>query len=285
MTARLPRTGALANFKPWTGLDDQKLTEAYTRAGVRAAASALPKRSKCAILHRAQRLGLQRRRRWTPEDDQHLTALWGTMSLGWVARELKRTAITTYWRAQKIGLPLGCPQGHEYLQHAAKRTGYYSGQLRDILKAHGVKIWLSMARPNAGKRRFHTVDPLDVDDAIAKWHETEIVSCAAEARGIVRETLRDWLLAARARGVAVPDPPKLKKGRWRVPSSVIDSVVAWQRDRESLSAAAVRVGVGRSQLRRWLSEADVPIGRARPWLLEKAAVDRAVIARLRKAAA
>jgi hypothetical protein len=285
LTHRLPKTGALAKFKAWTALDDQKLTEAYSRAGAYAAMRALPKRSKTAILHRAQRLGLQRRRRWTPDDDQHLTSLWGTASVGWIARHLKRTAVTTYWRAQKIGLPLGCPQGHEYLHHAAQRTGYTSGQLRDVLKAAGVRLCLSMARPNAGRHRFHTVDPLDVDDAVAKWLDCEVVTCAAEARGIGPESLRQWLVAAKARGVAIPDPPTMKKGRWRVPSQTIDSVVAWHGARESLSSAAQRVGVKLWRLREWLIESGVPTGRVRPWLLERVAVDRVVAERSAKEAA
>lgn len=280
-----PSSGALANFKPWTLAEDAKLKEAYSCNGIDGALSMLPKRSQSSIFHRAQRLGLKRRRRWTPVDDRHLSSLWGTQSLGWIARHLNRTAVTTYWRAQKIGLPLGCPQGHEYLHHAAKRTGYDTKTLREILKAKGVRLWLSMARPNAGKYRFHTVDPIDVDDAVKAWLEIEVVHSAAEARGLVGETLRDWLIAARARGVVMPEPPNTKKGWWRVPSSVIDGVVAWRRARESLSAAAERTGVGRSQLRRWLVEGAVPAGRARPWLLEKACVDRVVAERCGKEAA
>lgn len=282
---RLPATGALSGFKPWTPTDDAKLAEAYSKYGTLGAVRALPKRTRAAILHRAQRIGVKRRRRWMAEDDQHLTSLWGTASLGWIARHLKRTAITTYWRAQKLGLPLGCPQGYEYLRHAATRTGFGTKTLREVLKAKGVRIWLSMARPNAGKHRFHVVEPMDVDDAVAVWSDAEVVNCAAKARGLAGETLRDWLVSARTRGVEMPEPPKIKKGRWRVPSSVIDEVVAWQQARESLAAASDRTGVGRALLRRWVVEAGVPTGRARPWLLEKAAVDRVVAERLGKAAA
>lgn len=278
-------TGALSNFTPWTSREDATLRTTYAAGGIKAAERALPSRSKAALFHRAQRLGLKRRLRWTPDDDARLTKLWGTMTLRKIAKTISRTEITTYWRAQKIGLQLGCQQGHEYLLHAAKRTGYCSKQLREILKAGGVKLHRSMARPNDGATRFHTIDPIDVDDAVAKWLASEVVTAAARARGIVGETLHHWLLAARVRGVAVPDQPAQAKCRWRVPTAVIDEVVAWQNARESLAAAALRVGVGRSRLTAWVNAAGLPKGPSRPWLLEKAAIDRLVAERRGKAAA
>lgn len=285
MTQNHPTTGALSKFAPWTSREDATLRSTYLKGGTQAASKALPARSQSALLHRAQRLGLQRRRRWTPEDDRHLTSLWGTASVAWIARHLNRTAVTTYWRAQKLELPLGCPQGYEYLTAAAKRTGYTVGQLRKVLKTGGVRVWLSMARPTKARRHFHTVDPLDVDEAVASWLASEVVEAAGTSRGMVGETLRAWLLDAAKRGTAMPAPPK-GKAHWRVPTATIDAVVAWHDARESLTAAAARVGVKRWKLGAWLAESGVQTERAQPsWLLLKSEVDRVVGERRGKAAA
>lgn len=126
--------GALKDRKSWSADEDRVLRHAYADGGIEAAQAALPERSACAIYRRAERLGISRRRRWTEADDQRLRKFWdGELSLREIAKRLQRTEATTYWRAQKLGLPLGCPDGWEYLTHAAQRTGYATKQLRPIL--------------------------------------------------------------------------------------------------------------------------------------------------------
>ena len=185
----------------WTVAEDAILRTVYPRDGIDGAKLALPARTESALFHRARRLGLQRRRRWTPSDDTHLRDLWSQgLRLSAIAKHLGRTKATTYWRAQKIGLPLGCPEDFEYLSAAAKRTGYCTSQLWRILGWAGVTVHAAVARPVKSRsgRRMHVVDPLDVDDAIASWLKTETANSAAKRLGISGDRLR-----ARLRQVGV----------------------------------------------------------------------------------
>lgn len=204
--------GATAAFAAWTPVEDATLRAAYVRGGYKAALLALPSRSKASVLHRANRLGVQVRRRWTKADDAALGALWELgLPLATIARELKRSPCTTYWRAQKLGLSLGCPPGFEYLSAAAERTGYCTTQLRPILAWAGVKLRTSLGRPTGAHRRFHIVDPVEVDDALERWHATEPVQAAARRVGVSGDVLRRRLAMA-----GVQDRRTKKKQHWRV---------------------------------------------------------------------
>lgn len=217
--------GATAGFKPWTVREDNALRAAYLAGGYKAAVRALPGRTAGSIFHRAQRKGLLVRRRWTRADDERLRTLWDLgVAIAWVARELGRTQATTYWRAQKLGLPLGCPDGFEYLSVAADRTGYDASQLRRVLRWAGVPIRVSLGRPTQAGRRFHIVDPLDVDDAIAAWHETETLHSAAQRFGVADETMRRWLAA-----IGVDDNGREFRTHWRIKSVDVDRAVAARR--------------------------------------------------------
>ncbi len=189
--------GALAGCVPWTSREDAIFSAAYSQGGISAAAAALPNRSENAIKHRAGRLGLQRRRRWTAADDQTLRDGW---ELGWrvsiIAKHLGRTKAATYKRAQDIGLPLGVPDGWEHLSAAAERTGYATQQLRRILRWAGVHMRNALSRPcrsRSGRRQW-IVEPEVVDEAVARWHATEPVTTAARRVGVGDELLRGRLL-------------------------------------------------------------------------------------------
>lgn len=204
--------GATAGFKAWTPADEAKLREAYARGGYKAACAVLPGRTAASVMHRANRLGVLVRRRWTKADDETLRTLWEIgLGIKEIAADLKRTACTTYVRAQKLGLPLGCPDGFEYLSAAAERAGYCTTQLRRILRWAKVTIRRSLGGPTEAARRFHIVDPLEVDDALARWHATEPVQAAARRLGLCGETL-----ARRLRKVGVKDTRTKKKQHWRV---------------------------------------------------------------------
>lgn len=270
---------------PWSAEADALLRFTYgklspTEIGLQVA------RSASAVMHRAQRLGLQTHRRWTRDDDQELRALWGEVALRTIASRLKRTPAAVFARAQvALRLPLGCPQGHEYLTHAAKRTGYTAGQLRRILAWAGVKLRPSMSRPTEARRHYHTVDPFDVDDAVGRWLENETVESGARRHGLIGATLAAWLrLARRQTDIRIPDEPRERKAHWRVPSSTIDAVVEWRSRFESVSAAAQRVGVRRQDLTAWLIAAGVERVTERPWLVLRDEVDRVVTARRTEAA-
>lgn len=209
--------GATAGFAPWTASEDKALRHAYVAGGIYVAHAHLPHRSVPSLFHRARRIGLYRRRRWTAADDAQLRNLWGVdMSLDEIAERLGRTPITTYWRAQKIGLPLGCPDGWERLSHAAERTGYCTSQLRRILKAAGVEMRRSITRETKprGKRRkahrWHIVVPESVDAAIKRWLATEPVSAAARRHGVTAD-----VLARRLRLAGIKKTVAGKK-HWRV---------------------------------------------------------------------
>ncbi|NUP08412.1 MAG: hypothetical protein HOW73_20370 [Polyangiaceae bacterium] len=216
-------------------------------------------------------------RRWSPADDKKLRLLWGA-PIANVAVELGRTQRTVYWRARKLGLECGAPQGWEYLTAAAERTGYDTGQLRRILRAAGARPQRSISRPDVvAKRRFNAVDPLDVDDAVAKWCRQETVEEAAARSAISGDTLRRLLLAA---GHV---PPRSKRKRWRLDASVIDAVVAAYRARVSQLSVrqhAKRVGLDRTTLAKRLRAAGV-LGEKQPGTkglvrLPAEVVDRAI---------
>jgi hypothetical protein len=238
--------GAVANYAPWTAAEDARLREVYLDAGIAAAKLALPSRSVGSICHRAQRLGVVRRRRWTATDDARLRMLWdGERTIVEVAKALHRTPITTYWRAQQIGLRLGCPEGWEYLSHACERTGYGPGQLRRIIAAAGATIRRALAAPRVKSsgtgHPTWIVCPGEVDTAIEAWHETEPVETAARRLGIAGETL-----SRRLRKLGLEKPATGAAGRakakrhWRVRAEDV--------------ALAMRVPKGT----RWAQQGDAP---------------------------
>lgn len=189
--------GALIGFRPWTPEEDAVLREVYAAGGIYAAKKRLRRRTEGSIYHRAKQLGIKRRRRWTASDDKQLRDLWDCgFRLSVIAERLGRSEVTTYWRAQKIGLKLGCPEGFEYLTHAAKRAGYTTDQLYKILRWAKVRVQMSVTRDRGRTRHFHFVDPVEVDDAVAEWNQTETVEAASRRLGVNSEKLWRWLKAA-----------------------------------------------------------------------------------------
>jgi hypothetical protein len=277
LSAKLPATGALSGYRPWSPDEDAAVRARYARGKVVALASELG-RSTVAVKKRAQALGLNLAPRWTADHDQELRSHWGELSVGQIAKTMKRTAKTVYWRARKLQLPCGATQGLEFLTHAADRCGFDTATLRRILKDAGVRLQLSASRPCKAKRHYHVVDPDDVDRAVAAWCDSEIVNVAAKAHGVSCDTLRRWLTEARAAGLKVPaEPPR--KAVWRVPSKTIAAVIAWRESRESVRAGALRVGVTVNTLNGWLRAAGVERGTGKPWYVEKALVDSIVAER------
>ena len=181
----------------WSPAEDEVLLKAYARGGLQAAKAVLPGRTGPSIYHRVSRQkGAVICLPWSKRDDARLRLLWGGDggSLKVIARKLGRTVRATYQRAQALGLPLGCPQGHEYLSHAAERTGYALSQLRAILEWAGVTIRPALSRPTRKPQRAHTVDSYDVDVAIERWQQGEPVETAARRLGACSgETLKRYL--------------------------------------------------------------------------------------------
>lgn len=263
----------------WSASEIAFLREHYQTIGADAVAAKLG-RSRVSVMHKAARIGVSTHRRWTANDDQHLRALWGTISLGHVAKTLKRTTDATYWRARRLGLPCGSTQGMEYLTAAATRTGFETTSLRRILRWGGVRLVPTSSRPTKARRRFHMVDPIDVDDAVERWLRTEIIEVAARDRGMSGDTLERWLREAGVGVSTVRPAGKGEKPHRRVETAVIDRVVAERSKLRSLSSEARRAGVDRSTLRKWLLADGVPRAR-RNWFVDPADVDRVVAARKR----
>lgn len=188
-------------------------------------------------------------RRWTIKEAHRLRALWGVESVTSIAKKIGRSPITVYYFAQKLDLPLGCPQGFEYLTTAAKRTGFDTKSLRAVLAHAGKKIRLAMSKPLVKSRgtgprkgqRTHVVSPDDVDAAVRLWTTQECLPTAALRLGTTREILRAALLAAGH------EPPP-KRYRWRVMPAVSDAAMASYRPGMSVRAHAARLGMARDTL-------------------------------------
>lgn len=248
----------------WTPSANATLRDVYARGGIRAARAAFPGFAVTTLYHRANKIGVKRKRRWTVEDDRRLRLLWGEEPLPKIAERLGRTRVTVYWRAQKLGLPLGPPQNQEYLTVAARRTGFRPDQLRRILLYAHVPIERFHSRDPAKRWPMFVVDRFAVDEAIAKWMATETVKSAARRYGTSGHSMLMWLRKAgvKMRKAAAMRPGGRGKSRhWRVVSADVDRVMAerpqWLSETETLCDAAHRVGVTRQTMREWLLAAGI----------------------------
>lgn len=169
-------------------------------------------------------------RHWSKTEENLLVWNWESSTVEALADKLGRTPLSVYCKAHELGLQRGCPQGMEYVTAAAKRTGYALATLKNILRWAKVHVeptrsrrYASKATANAGFQ-CHFVRPDAVDAAIASWLSSESVGGAAKARGIRPHDLR-------ARLREHPEAPERPEGRarWRVPTWLIESVLAEKR--------------------------------------------------------
>lgn len=241
--------------RPWTAAEKRRLEQAYTKGGIHAARAALPDRGESGIYHMARKLKLTRRRRWTADDDERLRAQWGLEDIYTISRNLGRTRLTVYWRAYELDLPLGCPEGWEYVSDAAARAGFATATLWRILRFSHVRVLHAYAR-NQGTRHKHIVEPIDVDDAVRAWMETETLTEAARRLSVNPESLYRWCEEA---GVLLHRDGRIKRSRMRAASSEFDRAVAEQRQRQeqsvSLAQAARELGLDRTTLAKRLRAA------------------------------
>lgn len=252
--------GATSDFRPWSDEDKAQVVARYLAEGAQALAVPLG-RTWQAVYRMASRLGLRRKRPWSREDVQRLRRLWQEpLSLEVIAQRLGRTAKTTYCKAYEMGLPLGVPEGYEYVSVAADRSGYDTSQLWVILSAAGVPTYPVRGRPTSRRRRYHYVDPFDVDEAVAAWLTLETVQSAARRHGVNGQNLRRWLVDAGHK------PPE-RKHPWRLAPSVVDAVVTHRQCHVSLRTACARLGVNRARLSQALHSAGVTRGAGKLWLV------------------
>lgn len=162
---------------------------------------------------------------WSEPEKRTLLREWGECGQERLCEKLPgRTWDGIAIQAWKMGLSFGPPQGWEWIYEAARRTGYSWDGLMAVLRRRGV-------RPISGRttwrkcRRRRIVRIEDVDRAIAEdLGEWEVVRPAALRRGLVPQTLRQWLIDA---GVLVPQ--KGTRAYVRLRTEVIDRVVAERR--------------------------------------------------------
>lgn len=267
--------------RAWTPAEDQLLRDRYVTDGAQSCADALG-RTWTAITRRAARLKVVRVRRWTFRENNQLRLLWGIHPIAKVASMMGRTEAAVYWRAQQLGLGVGCPQGFEYLSNAAARTGYAVTSLRKLLNWARVPIARAVCRPDRASksRNGHVtwiVVPADVDEAIERWHETETLERAADRYAVCSSVLARLLDEAAARGdERVPKRPAFKR-HWRVPSALVDEIMAARAKRESVASAAARVRVTGPTLAGWLRAAGVTFTRRDGVAIED--VDRVIAAK------
>jgi hypothetical protein len=252
--------------RSWTEAEDGHLRDHYVATGTVACATALG-RSVQSVRSRVQRLGLnQRQPRWTPAEDAKLAMMWGVHPIEAIAASIGRTIEGVYRRAELLDMGLGCPQGHETIHQAARRTGYADATLVGILRWAHVRIDRAWTRKGSkvvtrGPRN-RVVETADVDDAVARWCATEPLACAAERLGVSASLLARLAEEAIARGdVRIPPRPRGYRKHWRIASVLCDELVRAFLDSETLASAARRVGRDKSVLSRALRAAGIPFGR------------------------
>jgi hypothetical protein len=210
----------------WTPAEDAILREHFPATGSRAVAE-LTGKSRGAVRLRAQRLHVETRPRWTDQQDSVLRDMWGVCPIRDILVAVPHTTAAIHRRASRLGIGQGCPVGYEYVQVAARRSGFGAAHLRRILKWAGVTVHRAMVRhPDDVRCPRHYVDPRLVDNAVADWLQTETPAVAAKRYGLGERRLRVWLREAAAAGVEMPRDPARGRCRWWIPSATIDAVVA-----------------------------------------------------------
>lgn len=196
-------------WTPWSSIEDGFIRQHYdgTKASLdRLRETMMPNRTLGSLRARVRRLGIGVYRRWTEDEKFDLESCWGAgLSLNRMAKRFKRTKLAIITQAKVLGLPMGCPDGFEYIKAAATRCGYANtATLRKILNWAGYKARRSLSMPQRGsvvvgdghRRPHYIVDSEAVDDAVARWHQTETVEQAARDHGVAGITMREWLIKA-----------------------------------------------------------------------------------------
>lgn len=186
-------------------------------------------RSRFAIYCRAVRLGVTKPQAWTPDHSLLLEAKWGVWTIKKLAETLGRTKGAVHAKAYELGLETGCPEGYEYIKHAADHFGYDNETFLKILRWARVPRRESLSRPERQepRRPWRMVNMELAAKAVAAWMQTEAVKPAARARGISHTRIYTIL---NRYGKDLPRRPRRGK-KWNIPSTVIDAAIeAWRRD-------------------------------------------------------
>lgn len=173
------------------------------------------------------------RRHWTVQEDWYLQRAWGEVSPEVLMRRFPDRTWQAIWQhaVGTLGLPRGVPQGYETLRSAAQRTGYAVRQLRKILAFAGVRVrhWYGGGRTSMHvggrdlpRNPWCAVDPIEANEAVARWCRLETVATAARRHGCSSDTLRRMLRAA---GLLPPADP-IHRIPARLDPAQVDAVLA-----------------------------------------------------------
>lgn len=190
------------------------LTENYASLGLARCAAHLGwGQTKTFIVAKA--LGLSCRRRWRPEEDAFALNSAGDLTLAAMQARVGRSAVAIQMRRRAHGVGMGCPQGFEYLTHAATRLGYETSQIRQILAWADVRIRPAFSRKGSVGGRF-IVESDAATEAVARWCSMYTAVAAAKELG-VSDT---WVLEH-----VRTDPRATRAGSlWRIPPEVVENL-------------------------------------------------------------
>jgi hypothetical protein len=183
------------NSVPWTETEKGVMRASYLKVGMKAMLKRLPGRSRSSILSKAYSMGLKKRRHWTDKEASWLRSNWGVEPMDTLCARLRRSRASVHWKAEKIGLKVGAPEGWETITAAARRSGYAVSSLRNILAWADAKIILAYHATRQTKCRRMIVESFDVDDAVERWLASEYLHSAAKARRMGDRTLLQMMLA------------------------------------------------------------------------------------------
>lgn len=238
-------------------LDTMQVTRAMLMAG-----EAAPDGPRGGRPKRPGKRAARHNHHWTAAEDGILRREWGEVGQRALKAKLRgRSWMAIYKRAEDIGLPGGLPQGYVSLSRAAEILGLCdkNGVLR-LAQRQGVITRLHPHPRATRESQRHPWQCVDLDEITAAMQRevttTEVVSTAARVRDLYPATLRLWLIAD---GVLTPSAPGGPRLTGRLPSAVIDEVVARHAPAGYGRRAEVarRLGVSESTLRTLLKRAGI----------------------------
>lgn len=267
----------LINLQTRWSKDEKALFAKLWTAGrsLKSIRKAMPDKSEKSLLCMRVRMKLPMRYKpWTEAEVRTLRGQWGIESLYWIARHLRRKQSAIALKARQIGLKTEAPEGWETLEAAARRTGYCPETLGKVLRWAGTTMRApyspSYHTPlNVRRAKRVVVEACEVDEAIERWHKTELLAVAARRHGLRADAL---LRLLRRYGLEIMQVGRRK--HVRVWSAEVDRMMAERAAGETLKQGARRHGMGLDALRKYLGL----VGFERPnqyVLIPRDVVDRA----------